>query len=108
LLKRQHPQFIHHLFDDNDCREFIKKFFKPNVLHAYDKLIPGAYKADLFRLCILFIKGGIYMDIKLACVNDFSLIELINDNHFVLDRPAYINGIYNALIVSKKHNLLWK
>jgi mannosyltransferase OCH1-like enzyme len=105
LLKSQNPQFTHHLYDDNDCREFIRKYFKPDVLDAFDKLIPGAYKADLFRLCILFIKGGIYMDIKLVCVNGFSLMELIHDNHFVLDRPSCINGIYNAFIVSKKHNL---
>ena len=45
------------------------------------------------------------MDIKLACMNGFSLMKLINKNHFVLDRPSYCNGIYNALIVSKKYNL---
>ena len=61
LLKAQNPRFNHHLFDDNDCREFIKTHFKPDVLDAYDKLIPGAYKADLWRLCVLFINGGIYM-----------------------------------------------
>jgi mannosyltransferase OCH1-like enzyme len=96
LLKSQNPRFAHHLYDDNDCRQFIKTHFKPDVLEAFDKLIPGAYKADLFRLCILFIKGGIYMDIKLACVNGFRLIELVENNHFVLDRPSYCNGIYNV------------
>jgi len=107
LLKRDNPRFKHRLYDDNDCREFIKKYFKPSVVEAYDTLIPGAYKADLFRLCILFIKGGIYMDIKLACINGFSLMELIEtgQNHFVLDRPSCINGIYNALIVSTKNNM---
>ena len=105
LLKSQNPRFTHHLYDDNDSREFIKKYFKPDVLHAYDTLIPGAYKADLFRLCILFIKGGIYMDIKLACVNGFSLMELVENNHFVLERPSHCNGIYNALIVSKQGNI---
>ena len=85
LLKHQNPRFNHHLFDDNDCREFIKTHFKPDVLYAYDMLIPGAYKADLWRLCILFIKGGIYMDIKLCCINGFKLIELTEEEHFVKD-----------------------
>jgi mannosyltransferase OCH1-like enzyme len=107
LLKNQNPRFTHHLYDDNDCREFIKAHFKPDVLYAYDTLIPGAYKADLFRLCILFIKGGIYMDIKLACVNGFRLIELCENNHFVLERPYHCNGggIHNAFIVSKAGNI---
>ena len=103
LLKAQNPRFNHHLFDDNDCREFIKTHFKPDVLDAYDKLIPGAYKADLWRLCILFINGGIYMDIKFCCVNGFRLIELTEREHFVKDRPP--NSIYNALMCCKKGNL---
>ena len=45
------------------CREFIKVNFNPLVLKAYDTLIPTAYKADLFRLCVLYINGGIYGDL---------------------------------------------
>ena len=103
LLKAQNPRFNHHLYDDNDCREFIKKHFKPDVLDAYDRLIPGAYKADLWRCCILFINGGIYMDIKFCCVNGFRLIELTETEHFTKDRPH--NSIYNALMSCRKGNL---
>ena len=103
LLKRQNPIFKHHLFDDNDCREFIKTYFKHDVLEAYDKLIPGAYKADLWRLCVLFINGGIYMDIKFCCTNGFRLIELTETEHFTKDRP--INSMYNALMACKKGNI---
>uniref|UniRef100_A0A6C0IMD2 Glycosyltransferase n=1 Tax=viral metagenome TaxID=1070528 RepID=A0A6C0IMD2_9ZZZZ len=102
LLKTQNPEFTYYLFDDNDCREFIKTNFDNDVLNAYDTLLPGAYKADLWRLCVLYIHGGIYMDIKLACVNNFKLIKLIYNNHYVKDRP--INSIYNAFMVSSKNN----
>ena len=103
LLKRQNPRFNYHLFDNDECREFIKTHFRPDVLDAYDSLIPGAYKADLWRLCVLFINGGIYMDIKFCCVNGFRLIELTENEHFVKDRP--IHSIYNALMVCKKGNM---
>ena len=103
LIKAQNPRFTHHLYDDNDCREFIQTHFKEDVLDAYDRLIPGAYKADLWRLCVLFINGGIYMDIKFCCVNGFKLIELTEREHFVKDRPH--NSIYNALMVCKKGNI---
>jgi mannosyltransferase OCH1-like enzyme len=108
LLKSQNPKFEHYLFDDNDCREFIKENFDIAVLNAYDTLIPGAYKADLWRLCVLYINGGIYMDIKLKCINGFKLIELTESEHYVKDRLPPLS-IYNALMVCQKNNpFLWK
>jgi len=108
LLKSQNPKFEHYLFDDNDCREFINENFDTSVLNAYDNLIPGAYKADLWRLCVLYINGGIYLDIKLKCVNGFKLIELTESEHYVKDRPPPLT-IYNGLMVCKKGNpFLWR
>jgi mannosyltransferase OCH1-like enzyme len=104
LLKSQNLNFNHYLFDDNDCREFIKTHFKQDVLHAYDSLIPGAYKADLWRLCVLFINGGIYLDIKYAPLNGFRFINLCESEHLVLDADGA--GIYNALMVCKPENQL--
>jgi mannosyltransferase OCH1-like enzyme len=108
-LKQQNPEFSYELYDDNDCREFIRINFAPDVLHAYDMLIPGAYKADLWRYCVLYKNGGIYMDIKLSCVNGFKLIELCESEHYGLDREGHNNinmpiPIYNALMVCKKNN----
>jgi len=108
-LKLQNPEFNYELYDDNDCREFIRLHFAPDVLHAYDTMIPGAYKADLWRYCILYKNGGIYMDIKLSCINGFKLIELCESEHYVLDRDIRTifttpTPIYNALMVCKKNN----
>ena len=86
-LKRQNPEFKHHLYDDKECRDFIKNNFDKSVLNAYDNLIPGAYKADLWRYCILYKKGGIYLDIKFQCEKGFKLIELVDKEYLVLDRP---------------------
>ena len=106
-LKSQNPRFRHFLFDDSDCRIFIQTHFHSDVLYAYDHLIPGAYKADLWRLCVLYIHGGIYLDIKLICINGFKLIELTERNHFVKDRFGL--GMYNALMISQSGNVfLWK
>ena len=73
-IKSMNPEFNHYLYDDDDCYEFIKNNFDSNVLYAYVSLIPGAYKADLWRLCILYINGGIYLDMKFKCVNNFKLV----------------------------------
>jgi mannosyltransferase OCH1-like enzyme len=83
---------------------FIQKHFTSDVADAFTTLLPGAYKADLWRLCILYVHGGYYMDIKLSPVKHFRLIELSEDEHFVLDRPTYCLHIYNALMVCKANN----
>ena len=104
IIKKLNPRFNYFLFDDNDCRKFIKTYFRHDVLDAYDKLIPGAYKADLWRYCVLFIKGGIYLDIKYTPLNGFKFINLTESEHLVYD----INGIniYNALMVCLPGNKL--
>jgi mannosyltransferase OCH1-like enzyme len=101
-MKLMNPQFNYFLFDDNDCRNFIQENFDNEVLWAFDKLIPGAYKADLWRYCILYKNGGIYLDIKFKCINGFRLIALTEKKHFVNDLNE--NGIYNALIACKSEN----
>ena len=55
-------------YDDKECRDFIKEHFHKNVLLAYDALIPGAFKADLFRYCELYINGGWWFDIDMLSV----------------------------------------
>jgi mannosyltransferase OCH1-like enzyme len=97
---KSNPRFRYYLFDDNDCRNFIQKNFDTDVLHAYNNLIPGAYKADLWRYCILYKYGGIYIDIKYYPVNNFKLFNLLKKEHWVLDNGG--GGIYNALMVCKK------
>jgi mannosyltransferase OCH1-like enzyme len=86
-IKRLNPEFKIHLYDEEECRDFIKNNFDSIVLNSYDNLIPKAYKADLWRYCILYKKGGIYMDVKLEPINNFKFIELIDQEYLVLDRP---------------------
>jgi len=112
-LKNNNPEFTHHLYDDTDCRSFISEHFNSDVLQAFDKLIPGAYKADLWRLCVLYIYGGIYLDIKFKCINGFKFINLIDKEYYVKDRPFIIDKsdlnnniipIYNGLMISYRKN----
>ena len=87
-LKRDNPEFEHHLYDDASCRAFIKDNYDNEVLNAYDQLVPGAYKADLWRYCVLYKTGGIYLDIKFQCEPGFYLYDLTKEPEtFVLDRP---------------------
>lgn len=52
-------------YTDADIATFLDANFPPSVKQAYDSLIPGAFKADLFRYCVLLIHGGLYADVDI-------------------------------------------
>ena len=89
-------------FNDKACKNFIKQHFGPNIVKAYNMLIPGAYKADLWRLCVLYIHGGIYGDLTQTFLKKYDVNEDNADIIFVKDRKNA--GIYNAFMAAKKRN----
>ena len=58
------PDYEHVFFTDQDCLEFMRQNYPGRVSEAYETLIPGAYKSDLFRICYLYKHGGVYIDIN--------------------------------------------
>ena len=109
-MRKNNPELEYFLYDDNDCIDFLKTYFPKDVVDAYNTLLPGAYKADLWRYCVMYIHGGVYLDIKYQCVDGFKFIDIMDREHFVLERPYYWKpgtyGIYNALIIAKPGNSL--
>lgn len=110
LVKQINPEFEHHLFDDTDCHTFIKDHFPKEILMAYEALAPSAYKADLWRYCVMYIHGGIYIDIKFAPLNTFKFTTLTDNEYFVRD-GIYVNekgqecvSVFTGLLVCKPKN----
>jgi mannosyltransferase OCH1-like enzyme len=62
-------------YNDQHAASFLRTHFPAYVFEAYDALKPGAFKADLFRYCVLLIHGGVYadVDIQLESALDFSI-----------------------------------
>lgn len=83
------PDFKIYYYSDKDSRDLIKNNFNDDTLDAYDTLIPGAYKADLFRYCIMYLNGGIYSDLTQRFTTPFKdFINFKKDNLFLVeDRP---------------------
>lgn len=44
------------------------------ILKAYKKLIPNAFKADLFRYCVMYLYGGCYVDIAEVMLDGFNSV----------------------------------
>ena len=64
-VKRSFARYNYELFDGHRLKAFIEKYFESDVVAAYDKLVPYAYKADLGRYCLLYEMGGWYADISI-------------------------------------------
>jgi len=107
------PGFKINYYSDKDSRDFIKNNFESEILLTYDKLIPGAYKADLFRYCILYKNGGIYSDLTQRFTIPFNkLIDLEKDNlylvkdieHYKINGDGYSKGIQISFMASRPGN----
>ena len=101
-IVRNNPEMQVHLYDETECRAFIQTHFQKDIVDAYDTLIPCSYKSDLWRFCILYIYGGVYVDIKYAPMNGFRFIGLTDKEYFV--RDADPENVYTALIVTMPRN----
>ena len=68
VLKRWkdlNPEYAIEFSMDAGCITFLDKEFHRNIAQLFIYIPRGMYKADLWRLCKLYIHGGVYADIDL-------------------------------------------
>lgn len=107
------PNFTIRYYSDKDSREFIKNNFSKDIIDSYDKLVPGAYKADMFRYCILYKNGGVYSDLTqrilkpLESFIDFKKdkLYLVKDiEHYKVNGEGSSKGIQISFIAARPGN----
>jgi len=72
------PEFDVYVYSEKEAISFIKEHFDKDVIEAYYGFKPSAYRSDLFRYCVLYIKGGVYVDTKMQFFVPFT--QLIKDS----------------------------
>jgi len=98
------PQYKHIIYNDKECEKFLSLHFDPKVLQTFRLLKVGAHKADLFRYCVLYVHGGIYLDIKTELISPLSNIidSRFDLTYLVLNFQK--DHIYNGIIATPKNN----
>jgi|LauGreDrversion4_2_1035121.scaffolds.fasta_scaffold14603_7 hypothetical protein len=92
------PEYDYYFYDEAACVDFIAKNY-PEYRKHYDVLIPGAYKADLFRLLVLYHSGGVYIDDKAFSIHP--LREFIReDDEMILIKDNMPGQIYQGVVYS--------
>ena len=84
-MKRNNSEYDFRLIDDQGCEKFMEEHFSGEVADAYFSINPklGAARADLWRYCVLYKHGGVYLDIDSLIVKP--LDEWIKpDDHAII------------------------
>jgi mannosyltransferase OCH1-like enzyme len=97
------PEYTYLHFNDDECRIYIKNNFDEKILSAYDSLVPGAYKADLFRYCFMYKHGGCYFDCKMILYEPLRNI-IKKDDTIVICNDDIPNAYLNAIIMMTPNN----
>jgi mannosyltransferase OCH1-like enzyme len=115
-LLETNPEFDYYLYSDEECAAFIADNYDKDVLEAFHTLKPGAYKSDLWRYCVLYKLGGVYLDIKYY--STVPLIGVIDENPMVYVRDTIAwrvtydlfgaDCIYNGFMISPPKNEVFK
>lgn len=105
-IKKYAPEYDHYILDDHECIIFLKEYFKPIVLETFNELKEGAHKADLIRYCLLYIYGGIYLDIKIELIKPLS--EIFTYNQYIYSvLSSSKDHIFQAIIASNPNNIFF-
>lgn len=81
-----------------DSERFLAHHFPPRVGKAFQALRPGSFKADLWRVCQLYITGGLYLDVKLYCLR--SLEHLLRTHQLLLVIDRHPRSLWNGIMGS--------
>jgi hypothetical protein len=101
-IKKYASDYEYRFYDDKDCIDFLTKYFHKNVINAYNHATVTAHKADLFRYCLLYIYGGIYLDIKTELIKPLN--EIFTDNYIYSVLSINKNTIYQGIIATPPRN----
>jgi mannosyltransferase OCH1-like enzyme len=80
--------YLHHIFDEHAAKEFIVAALGKRHGTAFQNCYHPAMQADYFRLCYLFVKGGLYVDADDICIGR-EIDWLFSDSRLKLQPLCY-------------------
>lgn len=104
--KKRNPSYNIELSLDAECILFLEQYINRFVASLFNYIPRGMYKADLWRLCKLYINGGVYADVDL--VPHLNIDNLNKDITFYSCLTPKTKSIFQAFMInfSKPRNNL--
>ena len=97
-------RFERRMYSDDDCEQFLTQHF-PNTSYAatFRRLQNGAHKADLFRYAVLYVQGGVYMDVDVKLVRPLEYFVDVDRHAMYTSLSVGPGAIFQALIAAPPH-----
>lgn len=102
-IKQLYPNSNYHLYSGEEIENIIQKNFDRDVFTAYRKLKPYACKADIARYCLLYLYGGLYIDLNIYFTNRIPNLNAVDFFAF-RDTPQMSRrswAVQNGILYSK-------
>jgi mannosyltransferase OCH1-like enzyme len=87
---------------DAECIQFIDSELTRSIAELFIHIHRGMYKADLWRLCKLYIHGGVYADIDLVPFAPISMMTSVPSVTFYSYLSLCDDSIFQALMVHSR------
>ena len=104
----KNPTYEYHFYDNERCQGLIEQYFDTDTVAAYEKLPLGAFRADFWRYCCLYIHGGVYADIDTVCRSPLTKLIKEGDSFIVPRGVLHKTFLYNAFICATAKNPITK
>lgn len=84
-IKKLNPGWTYKLYDDKEIEFFIRTYYGEALLNIYLKINPryGAARADFFRYLLIYMVGGVYLDIKSSIATPLDSILSSSDRYIL-------------------------
>ena len=102
------PDFEYKMWTDEDLDSFVKEHFPDFYDSTYNTYNRKIKKIDSARYCILYIYGGMYVDMDYLCFTNFwNLIP--QDKISLCESPFHTHGEYlqNSLMITPPNEEFW-
>ena len=105
-LKYMPSGFTYKCHTHSDMRSYLQEVWGDDVLALFDSYEKIPHKVDLWRYCILYERGGIYMDAD--CVLKSDLTPLMQFDSVYVTNNRGVEDVFNGFIAIGAHNPVMK
>jgi len=101
---QKNPNWNYVLLTDDDNDRIVKENF-PDFYQTFISLKYPIQRADAIRYCILYLYGGIYLDLDYICNKSFDDLSLQKEVGLVYSNNVKI--FTNSVLISQKGSEFW-
>lgn len=100
--------FEYLLFNIQDMQNYLKNKWGVNILYLFNKYKKICHKVDLWRYCILYDTGGVYMDADCILTNSIERNDFLNKEAVFVTNDRGVRDIFNGFIMTVPKNPIIK